>query len=109
VTNAHYDPSVLRSVIGPRQLFKLRATTDIDMKGVIPNRLYRANAFEQVFAGVVYLGNKTVFHDRQPAQPGSKLDAKALETETNAKYRREQFIRKFPEVLDDSDILWIFR
>lgn len=46
VTNTHYDPSILRSVIGPRQLFKFWTTTNIDMEGMISNRLDGANILE---------------------------------------------------------------
>jgi len=63
VTNAHHDSSVLRPVVGPRQLFEVRTARNVDMKGMVSNRLDGANVLEQVFGGVVYLGNETMFHD----------------------------------------------
>ena len=89
VTNTHYDSPILRSVIGPRQLFKFWAATNIDMERMISNRLDGANILEQVFAGVVDPGDKSVFHDRQPVESCPELDAKALETKANAEDREE--------------------
>jgi hypothetical protein len=45
-----------------------------------------------------------VFHDCQPFELGSELDAKALEAETNPEHRRKQLVGQLPEVLDDPNV-----
>ena len=108
VIDTHQDPAVFRAVIGPGQLYKFRTIGYVDVKGMVPNGLDGTDAFEQIFVGVVDGGDKSVFHDRQPFQLGPKLDAKALKTETNAKYRGKQIVRELPEMFDYSDVPQIF-
>ena len=108
VTDAHHNPAVFGSVIGPGQLFEFRTIENVDVKGVISNGFDDADALEQVFASVVYLGNKTVLDDLEPLEAGPKLDAKALVTETNAEDGGEQIVWQSPEILDDTNIPGIF-
>ena len=63
VTNTHYDLAIFRAIVSPRQFFKLGATGNIDVKGMVTNGLDGTSTFEQIFVCVVNLGNKPVFHD----------------------------------------------